>query len=115
MRRHQISDKEYMTALALGQAEATSEVRAESIRYVSDRDVIEIVTTRGSGFLIPLRWIDALRDVPTGDLVNLTIWPDGSAIELENRDIQISVHGLITAMLPAMLPASAVAAMFASR
>ncbi len=32
--------------------------------------------------------------------------PDGSAIELEDRDIHISVHGLITAVLPAMLPAA---------
>jgi hypothetical protein len=43
------------------------------------------------------------------------MWPDGSAIELENRDIQVSVHGLLTSVLPAMLPARAFAAVFASR
>ncbi len=42
-------------------------------------------------------------------------WPDGSAIELEDRDIQISVHGLMTAILPGVIPARTVAAIFASR
>jgi hypothetical protein len=53
--------------------------------------------------------------VPVADLARLEVWPDGSAIELEDRDIHISVHGLMTAMLPAMLPPRAVAAIFASR
>ena len=85
------------------------------VRYVPDRDAIEIVTTRNAGFLIPRAWIGALQDVPKEDLAKLEIWPDGSAIELEDRDIHISVHGLMTAILPAMLPPRAVAAIFASR
>ena len=48
-------------------------------------------------------------------LGKLEVWPDGSAIELEDRDIHISVHGLLTAILPAMLPSRSVAAIFASR
>ena len=47
--------------------------------------------------------------------IDWKVWPDGSAIELEDRDIQISVHGLMTAILPAMLPSKAIAALFASR
>ena len=43
------------------------------------------------------------------ELARLEIWPDGSAIELEDRDIPISVHGLVTAILPAMLPSRAIA------
>jgi hypothetical protein len=49
------------------------------------------------------------------ELVKLNVWPDGSAIELEDRDIQISVHGLMTAILPGVIPARTVAAIFASR
>jgi hypothetical protein len=48
-------------------------------------------------------------------LAKLELWPDGSAIELEDRDIHISVDGLMTAILPAMLPTRTVAAIFASR
>ncbi len=46
----------------------------------------------------------ALQDLPVADLAKLVVWPDGSAIELEDRDIHISVHGLMTAILPAMPP-----------
>jgi hypothetical protein len=115
MTQHEITDTEYAAALVAGQAAAEEEVRAQAVRYVPDRDAIEIVTAGNAGFLIPRGWIGALQDVPTDDLAKLEIWPDGSAIELEDRDIHISVHGLMTAILPAMLPPRAVAAIFASR
>jgi hypothetical protein len=112
---HRITDPEYETALAAGRAAAETEIRARSVRYVEDRDSIEIVTTRHAGFLIPLNWIAALRDVPASDLSKLEVWPDGSAIELGDRDIHISVDGLVKAMLPAMLPTKTIASLFASR
>lgn len=90
-----------LQGLAAGRIEAESEIRAQAARYVRDRDAIEVITTRNAGFLIPRQWIGALQDVP--------------AIELEDHDIHISVHGLMTAILPAMLPPRAVAAIFASR
>jgi hypothetical protein len=115
MSQTQITDADYAAALAAGQAEAVTEIRAQSVRYVPDRDAIEIVTTRQAGFLVPRQWIGALQDVPTEELRGLEVWPDGSAIELEDRDIHISVHGLMTAILPAMLPVRTIAAVFASR
>lgn len=115
MTQHRITDADYAAALAAGWMETETEIRAQAVRYVPDRDAIEIVTTRSGGFLVPLQWISALQDVPTADLAKLEIWPDGSAIELEEHDIHISVHGLMTAILPAMLPPRAVAAIFASR
>ena len=93
-----ISDAEYAAALAAGRIEAEIEIRAQSVRYVPDRDAIEIVTNRYAGFLIPRQWIGALQDVPTEELGRLEVWPDGSAIELEDRDIHISVNGLLTAI-----------------
>jgi hypothetical protein len=95
--------------------ETAIEIRAQAVRYVPERDAIEIITNRNAGFLIPRQWISALQDVPTPELGKLKVWPDGSAIELEDRDIHISVHGLLTAILPAMLPSRSVAAIFASR
>jgi uncharacterized protein DUF2442 len=115
MNTKQISDAEYAAALAAGRTEAETEIRAQAVRYVSERDAIEIVTNRNAGFLIPRQWIGALQDVPTEELRKLEVWPDGSAIELEDRDVHISVHGLLTAILPAMLPSRTVAAIFASR
>jgi hypothetical protein len=110
-----ITDAEFAAALAAGRVEAETEIRAQAVRYVADRDSIEIVTTRHAGFLIPRGWIGALQDVPIEELARLEIWPDGSAIELEVRDIHISVDGLMTAILPAMLPTKTIAAIFASR
>jgi hypothetical protein len=115
MTQHHITDAEFAAALAAGRTGTETEIRAEAVRYVADRDAIEVVTTRHAGFLIPRGWIGALQDVPIEELGQLEIWPDGSAIELESRDIHISVDGLMTAILPAMLPTRTVAAIFASR
>lgn len=106
---------EYAAAIAAGEESGDREIQAQAVRYIPERDAIEIMTNRGAGFLIPRLWISALQDVATEDLAKLDVWPDGSAIELEDRDIQISVHGLLSAVLPAMLPSSAVAAIFARR
>jgi hypothetical protein len=113
--RHGLSETEFTAALAAGQAEAEAELRAKSVRYVATQDAIEIVTPNHAGFLIPRDWVSALQGVPPEDLEQLEVWPDGSAIELESRDIHIGVDGLITAVLPAMVPARTVAALFASR
>jgi hypothetical protein len=110
-----ITDADFAAALAAGQVEAEMEIRAHSVRYVADRDAIEIVTSRHAGFLIPRMWIGALQDIPVEELAKLEIWPDGSAIELEGRDIHVSVDGLMTAILPAMLPSRTIASIFASR
>jgi len=115
MSSHRITDAEFAAALAAGRVETETEIRAQGVRYVADRDCIELVTTRHAGFLIPRRWIGTLQDVPIQELTKLEIWPDGSAIALEDRDIHISVDGLMTAILPAMLPTRTVAAIFASR
>lgn len=113
MTGHTITDAEYAAACAAGRREAEAEIRAQAVRYDADRDEVEIVTTRKGGFLIPRQWIDALRDVPTPALAKLEVWPDGSAIVLEDHDIHISVQGLLTKVLPAMLPPRVLATIFA--
>jgi len=69
------------------------------VRYLADRDLLEIETTREEVFLIPRAWIGALQDVPADELTRLAVWPDGSAIELDERNIHISVDGLLTNVL----------------
>jgi hypothetical protein len=115
MSKYEVNDAEYTAALSRGRYEAATELRARAVRYRTDRDLLEIETTRDGGFLIPRAWIGALLDVPVRELDGLRVWPDGSAIELEERDIHISVDGLLAAVLPALLPESALAAIFARR
>jgi hypothetical protein len=71
MSQHRITDAKYAAALAAGRAEAETEARAQAVRYVPDRDAIEIMTTRHAGLLIPRRWIGAQQDVPSEDLARL--------------------------------------------
>jgi len=115
MTKHGITDAELAAALATSRQEAEAEIRARAVRYVADRDALEILTTRDAGFLVPRAWIEALRDVPIPSLAKLAVWPDGSAIEIDHLDIHISVDGLMAVVLPAMLPARAVAALFGRR
>ncbi|MGH8323821.1 MAG: DUF2442 domain-containing protein [Steroidobacteraceae bacterium] len=115
MSERPISDAEYTAALSRGRTEAATELRARAVRYLADRDVLEIETNRDGGFLIPRAWIGALQEIPADELARLEVWPDGSAIELEARDIHISVDGLLADVLPALLPESALAAIFARR
>jgi hypothetical protein len=115
MTTQEITEQDITRALDAGRHEAEAEFRASAVRYLPDRDAVEIVTTRDAGFLIPRRWIGALAGLSPEQLAGLEIWPDGSAIELGDMDIQVSVHGLLTQALPAMLPARALAALFASR
>ena len=56
----QIAEAEYAAALAAGRIEAEIEIRARAVRYVPERDAIEIVTNHNAGFLIPRQWIGAL-------------------------------------------------------
>ena len=115
MSENPISDAAYAAALFQGRADAATELRARLVRYRADRDMLEIETTRDGGFLIPRAWISALQDVPAEELAKLEVWPDGAAIELEARDIQISVDGLLTDVLPALLSESTLATIFARR
>ena len=112
---HAITDQDLARAVQARQREADAEFRARSVRYLPDRDVVEIVTTRDAGFLIPRAWIGSFAELTPGQLADLQVWPDGSAIELDALDIQVSVHGLLTQALPAMLPARVLAGLFAGR
>jgi hypothetical protein len=56
MTQHQITDADYAAALAACRTETETEIRAQAVHYVPDRDAIEIVTTRNAGFLIPRQW-----------------------------------------------------------
>lgn len=100
MTAHNVTDAKFAAALAAGRIDAETEIRVQAVRYVAELDAIEVVTTRNAGFLIPRLWIGGLQGVPIDELGRLEIWLDGSAIELESRDIHVSVDGLMTAILP---------------
>ena len=115
MTRHDVTDTEYARALAAGQRAGDAEFRARAVRYVPDYDAIEIVTAKSGGFLIPRGLVEALKDVAPEHLTKLALWPDGSLIEIKELDIHISVHGVVTAALPFLVPRRVMARVFAAR
>jgi hypothetical protein len=62
-----ISDAEYSATLAAGRTEGKIEIRARAVRYGSERDAIEIVTSHDVSLLIPRQWVGALW-APDSDL-----------------------------------------------
>jgi hypothetical protein len=113
--RNRTTDAEYAQAVAAGEREAREQFRASSVRYLADCDAVEILTMRDGGFVVPRRLIGALEDANATELAELEVWPGGSVIELASKDVHISVHGLITAVLPVLLPRPVVAGMFAAQ
>ena len=114
MTNHNITDTEYATALEAGRLAAESEFRAQAVRYIPDRDAIEVITVRNGGFVIPRHLIGVLQDLTPNDLATIEMWPDGSVIEIENLDIHISVDGMVKAALPILVPGRIVAGLFAA-
>lgn len=114
MTRHEITDAAYASALEAGRLAAQSEFRALAVRYLPDRDAIEVITTRNGGFVIPRHLIGVLQDVGPGDLAKLAVWPDGSLIETEELDIHVSVDGMVKAAPPILVPGRIVAGLFAA-
>lgn len=109
------NEHDYEAALEAGRLAQATEFRAESVRYDLDRNMLEIMTTQGGGFVVPLEWVPVLANLTPADLAELDVWPDGSAIELDAHDIHISVHGLLTGLLSRLLPGGAVSHLFAER
>ena len=97
MSERKLSATEYAAALARGQKEANTEIRARAAQYLPLRDVLKIDTRSGACFLIPRSFIQALQGIAVAELFELVLWPDGAVIELKARDIQISVAGLLQA------------------
>ncbi len=48
-------------------------------------------------------------------MAELTLWPDGSLIEIESLDIHISVHGMVMAALRVLVPRPVMAGVFAAQ
>lgn len=111
MNQYRVTGAEYAAALAAGQTEAETELRVQAVRYVPGRDAIEIVTTRNTGSWSPGngRRIAGRADRRSGKARFL------AAIELEDQDIHISVHGFMTAILPPRVAAAFLQATTAKR
>jgi len=114
MSGHDITEAGYAEAMAAGRSAAKSEFRAEAVSYLPHLDAIEVITQHNAGFVIPRALVKSLQAVKAEHLASMTLWPDGSLIEIEALDLHISVDGMIKAALPVLVPRQIAAGMFAA-
>jgi hypothetical protein len=92
------TDDELRRAIEAGRRRRATERRVASVRYDSDRDAIEIELTDGAAVRLPRAMVDEFHDVPPAQMAKLRVSPTGYGIKLDQHDIDISVHGLISAL-----------------
>ncbi|MCJ2065165.1 hypothetical protein MKK63_20965 [Methylobacterium sp. J-088] len=115
MTRHVVSEADLEHALEQGRVCSARAFRASAVSYWPDHDAIAILTERHGGFLIPRALIEPLREVDIPALSRLELWPGGAAFEIADLDIHVSVHGLLTAALPAMIPSEVLSSLLGAR
>ena len=101
------TEAELESAIKAGRRRRDHERRAASVRYDMKKDVIRIDLTDGVVVSLPRKMVEEFRSVPAEDMNELRISPAGYGIRLDTHDINISVHGLIAALVrPADMAAS---------
>jgi hypothetical protein len=94
------TEDELARAIKGGQQRRTQEQRAAGVRYDPHRDAIEIDLFNGASIRLPRSLVDEFRDVMPADMSRIRVSPAGYGIELPDYDINISVHGLLSALTP---------------
>jgi hypothetical protein len=70
-------------------------VIADGVKYLPEQAAIMIHFPRGKGVVIPVDQISELEDVPADALPSITLSFAGTALSLVDRDIDISIEGLL--------------------
>ena len=101
------TDTDLERAILAGRRRHLQERRAANVRYDVGKDAVEIELTDGASVRLPRMMIAELADVTPTDLAALQLSPAGYAIKLSTHDIDISVQGLLTALIaPSAMAAS---------
>jgi len=103
----QISDDELAQAVEAGRRRMATEFRADSVRYDPARDAVELTMVDGWGLVFLRSAVDELAAIPAHDMTKLEISPVGTGLLLDDHDIHINVHGLVTGFISPHLMASA--------
>ena len=101
------TDTDLERAILAGRRRKLQERRAANVRYDAGKDAVEIELTDGACVRLPRMMIAELADLTPTDLAALQLSPAGYAINLSTHDIDISVQGLLTALIaPSAMAAS---------
>lgn len=106
MSGNRITDEDLTRAVAAGRQRMATEFRASAVRYDAGRDAVELTMVDGWGLVFLRSAVAELAAVPFDDMGKLEISPVGTGLLLDDRDIHINVHGLVTGFISPHLMAS---------
>ena len=102
----QVTNEELSLAAEAGRRRMATEFRAGSVRYDPARDAIELTMVDGWGLVFLRSAVAELADIPSQDMGKLDISPAGTGLMLDDHDVHINVHGLVTGFISPHLMAS---------
>jgi hypothetical protein len=85
-------------ALARGQLEQSSRLRAVSARYDARKKLVVIELENGSSFAFPPHLAHGLADARPADLAQIELSPLGSGLHWPRLDADLTVEGLLAGL-----------------
>ena len=90
-----LTDAEIDAALERGRAVAASETRAVSARHDAASGRVVVDLANGCTFAFPARRVQGLETATDEEIAAVELLPQGGGLRWENRDVDISLPGLI--------------------
>jgi hypothetical protein len=107
-----ITEEGLRSAIERGQRRSSPELHARTVAYLTDSKSLMIGFGDDSAVVLPIKNYPELSALKKTDIARLTLGFAGSALCLDDRDLHISIAGMIAASEPLMSMASV---MIASR
>ncbi|MBW9335440.1 DUF2442 domain-containing protein [Herbaspirillum aquaticum] len=105
-----VTDEVLEQAMALGRQRSRSGLQATRVTYLPSLEAIAIGFADKTGILLPIDHYPEFSTLSTAELGRIEIGYAGSALCLEERDLHVSIAGLVAASPSLMKLATTVAA-----
>lgn len=106
--RKRVTKADLDRALAADAAAARSELRARHVTYDAAQDTVFLWVENGAALGFARARVPALAGLPVGAMGRLSLWPDGTVLELPEHDVHLSVSGLLRRVVQDLRPRAAV-------
>lgn len=101
-----ITERDVALAVERGRRRMATEFRASSAQYDAKRDTIELTMVDGWGLVFRRQQIPEFAELDAHHMDALQVSPAGTAILVEESDVHVSVHGLVTSFISPHLMAA---------
>ncbi len=99
MSKNIVTEADLAHAVEAGERRMATEFRAADVRFDETRELVELTMVDGWGLFFQRADIEEFRDVGPSEMKKLEISPAGMSLDLDDFDIHISVHGLVTSFI----------------